>query len=338
MSEESQVNSVVNAAARIDVHHAGLEDLKNYAPDKLLHLQRGGIREGMGRNESQAQQMLDKIPPAERAGVDAESAAEKVREYLTDKDASHIKAHHNGGSDHPDNIKWEDRGVNRARGDRDMNLPEQIQLDVDAVMENIVGAVKAGGKAAPKGAAIGAAVAIPFAVLRNGLRVVRGEISTEEAISKSLKEISEAGMAGGVAAFIVAGAAAACPPIGAALVALHPALKIAGGAGMVHQFFKILEDHKEKTRAYYENATQQELAELDRISRELDYEHQKNLEFLAESQALSDKIANRPVEKGIEGALKRYLESAAIARSLGGVPIGEKLIGGSRSLLPDSNS
>lgn len=349
MSEESKANSVVNVVARVDVRHAGLEDLKNFAPDKLSHLQKGGIREGALRNEAQTQQMLDKIPPSERAGVDAEFATEKVREYLTDKDASHIKAHHNGGSDHPDNIKWEDRGVNRARGDRDMNLPEQIQLDVDAVMDNIVGAVKAGGKAAPKGAAIGAAVAIPFAMLRNGLRVVRGEISTQEAVAESLKETCEAGMVGGVAAFIVAGVAAACPPIAAALAALSPALKIAGGAGMIHQFFKILEDHKQKTRAYYENATQQELAELDRIECELDYEHQKNLEFLEteyqqhlefldRAESLSDSIANCSIEPGVEGALKRYLESAAFAKSLGGSPIGERLLGGSQSLLPDSNS
>lgn len=167
-----------------------------------------------------------------------------MREYLNDKDASHIKAHHNGGSDRPDNIKWEDRGVNRARGDRDMNLPEQIQLDVDAVMDNIVGAVKAGGNAAPKGAAIGAAVAIPFALLRNGLRVARDEISAEAAILDGLQEIGEAAIAGGAAAFIVAGVAVAFPPIGVALIALQPALKIAGGAGMVREFFRILEEHE----------------------------------------------------------------------------------------------
>jgi hypothetical protein len=349
MPAESKRNPIINVTARIDIHHAGLEDLKNFAPNKLSHLQQGGIREGALRNEAQTQQMLDKIPSSERAGIDAESAAETVRDYLADRDASHIKAHNNGGSGHPDNIKWEDRGVNRARGDRDMNLSEQIGLDAGAVVDNVAVAVRAGVRAAPKGAAVAAVIELPFAVLKNALRVVRGEISTEEAIAESVKETAEIGVVGGVAAFILVSIAAACPPISVALAALSPALKAAGGAGMIHRFFKILEEHKEKTRVYYENATQQELAELDRIERELDYEHNKNLafleteyqqhlEFLTESEALSDRIANRPIEKGIEGALKRYLESAAIAKSLAESPIGEKSSGISPSLLSDVNS
>ena len=119
MSDESQRNSIFNVIADLNVHHATLEDLKLHAPDKLSHLQRGGLRDGVGRNEVQTQQMLDKIPPSDRSGVDAQSSAENVREYLTDKDASHVEPHSKGGSAHPDNIKWEDRSANRTRGDRD---------------------------------------------------------------------------------------------------------------------------------------------------------------------------------------------------------------------------
>ncbi len=98
MSDESQRNSIFNVIADLNVHHATLEDLKLHAPDNLSHLQRGGIRDGVGRNEAQTQQMLDKIPPSDRSGVDARSAAEKVREYLTEKDASHVEPHSKGGS------------------------------------------------------------------------------------------------------------------------------------------------------------------------------------------------------------------------------------------------
>jgi hypothetical protein len=182
MSDESQPNSIFNVIADLNVHHATLEDLKLHAPDKLSHLQRGGIRDGVGRNEVQTQQMLDKIPPADRSGVDAQSAAEKVREYLAEKDASHIEPHSKGGSAHPDNIKWEDRSANRARGDRDMTPQEQFQLDFTAQIENLAGAVKAGLKAAPKGAIIAAATTLPFAMLRNALRVVRGEMSAQDAM------------------------------------------------------------------------------------------------------------------------------------------------------------
>jgi hypothetical protein len=341
MSDESQRNSIFNVIADLNVHHATLEDLKLHAPDNLSHLQRGGIRDGVGRNEAQTQQMLDKIPPSDRSGVDARSAAEKVRKYLAEKDASHVEPHSKGGSGDPDNIKWEDRSTNRARGERDMTPQDQFQLDFTAQIENLAGAVKAGLKAAPKGAVIAAATTLPFAVLRNALRVVRGEISAQDAMQVTLKTTAIAGGAGGVTALTVTTIAAASPPIAMALAAISPALLVIGGAGMVKEFFNILDNHKQKTKAYYESLTQQELAHLKKIEDELIYQHNKNmeffadertknLEFIAESKALNDKISNRPIESGVEGALKRYLESAAIAKSLGGVPVGENLLNSSK--------
>lgn len=104
MSEDSQRNSAFNAASS-KVHHAQLNDIGKYTSEKLGHIYRGGIRTGAGRTEAQAQQMLDKIPPSQRAGVDSQSAAAKVKEYLAHKDASHIKPYSKGGSSHPDNIK-----------------------------------------------------------------------------------------------------------------------------------------------------------------------------------------------------------------------------------------
>lgn len=344
MSDESQPNSIFNVIADLKIHHATLEDLKLHAPDKLSHLQRGGIRDGVGRNEVQTQQMLDKIPPSDRSGVDARSSAEKVREYLADKDASHVEPHSKGGSGHPDNIKWEDRSANCTRGDRDMTPQEQFQLDLTAQIDNLAGAVKAGLKAAPRGAVIAAATTLPFAALRNALRVVRGEISAQYAMQVTLKTTAIAGGVGGATALTVTTIAAASQPIAIALGAISPALLVLGGAGMVKEFFSILDDHKEKTKAYYESLTQQELDHLEKIEEELIYEHNKNMQFfadertkhlafLAESKALNDKISNRPIESGVEGALKRYLESAEIARSLGGVPIGANLLNGSQNVL-----
>jgi hypothetical protein len=217
--------------------------------------------------------MLDKIPPADRSGVDARSSAENVREYLTDKNASHVEPHNKGGSSHPDNIKWEDRSANHARGDRDMTPQEQFQLDFNAQVENFAGAFKTGLEAAPKGAAIGAVTTAPFSMLRNALRVVRGEISAQEAVEKTLKETAIGGGIGGVTALTVTTVATSCPPVALALTAISPALFIAGGAGMVYEFFKILDNHKQQTKEYYENATQQELNHLKKIEYELIYEH-----------------------------------------------------------------
>lgn len=336
MSDDSQRNSTFNAAANAKVHHAQLSDIGQYTPEKLGSLKRGGIRTGASRSQAQTQQMLEKIPPSQRAGVDGQSAAARVKEYLADKDASHIKPHSKGGSSHPDNLKWENKAANRARGDRQMTGQEQMQLNVKSQLDNLTGALKAGLEAAPRGAVVGAATTAPFSLLRNALRVARGEISAQEAALETVKETAIGGGVGAATALTVTTVAAACPPVAVALTAMSPFLLVAGGAGMVYEFFKILDDHKEQTKKYYEDLTQRDLNYLKEIENELIYEHNKNLEFLDEAKALNDEITNRPFEAGIEGALKRYQESAAIARSLGATPIGSKLLDSQKSL-PSSN-
>jgi hypothetical protein len=207
--------------------------------------------------------------------------------------------------------------------------------------------LKAGLKAAPKGAVIAATTTLPFSMIRNALRVVRGEMSTQDAMQVTLKTTAIVGGAGGVTALTITTIAAASQPIAIALGAISPALLAIGGAGMVKEFFNILDNHKEKTKTYYESLTQQELDYLEKIEEELIYEQNKNMEFLAdertknlaflaESKSLNAKISNRPIESSIEGALKRYLEPAEIARSLGCVPAGETLLNGSQNFLASS--
>jgi hypothetical protein len=316
MSNDSQRNSAFNAAANSEVYHARLEDIAQFTPEKIRHLRRGGIREGAGRTEAQTLQMLDKVPPSQRAGINGQSAAHKVKEYLSDKDASHIKSHNKGGSVHPDNIKWENKSVNRARGDRNMTRQEQRNLNATAQFENLTGAIKAGFQAAPKGAAIGAITTAPFSMLRNGLRVVRGEISAQEAAIEAAKETGIGAGVGAVTAFTVTTLATACPPIAIALAAISPALWVAGGAGLAYEFFKILDDHKQQVKAYYESMTEQELQYLSQVEAELIYEHEKTMSVLDEEQQLTDVIVNRPRESGVQGALQRYIESQQIYQSL----------------------
>lgn len=66
---------------------------------------------------------------------------------------------------------------------------------------------------------------------------------------------------------------AACPLIAITLTAVAPVLAVAGTAGMVDEFFKILDDHKQTVKIYYESLTQQELERLQAIEKELIYEH-----------------------------------------------------------------
>lgn len=338
MSDNSQRHSAVNAAASARIHHAQLEDIKKFTPEKVGHFRRGGIRDGVGRTVVERQELLEKIPPSQRAGVDGKSAANNVKEYLSDKDTSHIEPHSSGGSSHPDNIKWEEKSLNRARSDRPMTQKEQTRLEVKAQFNNLTGALKAGIEAAPKGALIGVVTTIPYSLLKNSLRVVRGEISAQEAALETVRQTAVGGGVGAVSAFTVTALATACPPIAIALTAISPVLLVVGGAGMVYEFFKILEDHKSEVRAYYKSLTQQQLRYLTQVEDDLIYEHNKTMSFLAQSRATSEEIVSRPREPGVEGALKRYMESLQINQSLNGSQSASNVIEGSdQVLLPPTN-
>lgn len=338
MSKDSKRNSVFNAAANSHVHHVTLEDVAQFTPEKVNHIYRGGIRQGAGRTDVQAQQMVDKIPASQRAGVDGQSAATRTKEYLSNKDASHINPHSKGGSAHPDNMKWEDRSTNRARGDKHMTPKEQRAIDAKANLDNLSGAVQRGMEAGLKGAVIGAVTTLPFSFLRNALRVSRGEITSQEAAVETGKETLMGGAVGGVTAFTVTAVASAFPPIAIFLTAVSPALLVAGGAGMVYEFFKILEDHKQEVRDYYNSLTEQQLSYLQQVEDEMIYEHKKNLRFLDEQRALSEEITNRPRRAGIEGAFERLQQSIAIAESMGLSGKDSKLLGGSTKRYLSANS
>ena len=338
MSEDSNRNAGFNAAANSHVHHVTLEDIAQFTPEKGNHIYRGGIRQGAGRTDAQAQQMVDKIPASQRAGVDGQSAAVRNKEYLSNKDASHINPHSKGGSTHPENMKWEDRIPNRARGDKPMTPQEQKAIDARANLDNMTGAVQRGMEAGLKGAVIGAVTTLPFSFLRNALRVSRGEMTSQEAAMETGKETLMGGAVGGMTAFTVTAVASAFPPIAIFLTAISPALLVAGGAGMVYEFFKILENHKQEVRDYYNSLTEQQLSYLQQVEDEMIYEHKKNLGFLDEQRALSEEITNRPRRAGIEGAFERLQQSIAIAESMGLSRKDSKLLGGSTQRYLSTNS
>ncbi len=73
---------------------------------------------------------------------------------------------------------------------------------------------------------------------------------------ETVKETAIGGGVGAVTAVTVTTIATACPPIAVALSAVSPALLVVGGAGMVYEFFKILDEHKQQVKDYYESLTQ----------------------------------------------------------------------------------
>jgi hypothetical protein len=324
MSNDSKRNAAVNAAAGTRVHHVTWENIKEFTPEKVDHFRRGGIRTGPGRTEADVQQLIDYIPASRRSGVDGQSAAQHTKDYLSNKDASHINPHSQGGSSHPDNIRWEDSDTNRyVRGDKPMTQQELANLENQAFIDNVAGAVEAGVAAAPRGAVIGAVTTLPFSMLRNGLKIVRGEITAQEAAMDVGKETLVGSGVGAVSAFGITAIASACPPIALALTAISPVLLAAGGAGMAYEFYKILDDHKKEVRDYYASLTEQQMGYLQQVEDELVYEHQKAMARLDEAQAMADEITDRPREAGVEGALKRFMESRQLAQSRQGALRGQ---------------
>jgi hypothetical protein len=277
MSNENRIDSGSIVVANSKIHHAKLEDISKFTPEKLNHLRRGGIRQGPGRSQAEMQQLLDKIPPSERAGANGQSAAENVKQYLSNKDASHIKSHQQGGSSHPDNIKWENKSINRARGNRDMTPKEQRNIDIQAQFDNLTGAVKAGIQATPQGAAIGAITTLPFSVLSNSLKVVRGEISTQDAAIETAKETAIGAGVWAASAFVVTTVAVACPPVAAILTVASPYLLGVAATSMVHRCFQILDEHKKQVKILLESGNEKELKCLNPVQAELIYEREKIL-------------------------------------------------------------
>jgi hypothetical protein len=312
MSEDSKRSSVFNAAANSHVHHVTLEDIAQFTPEKVNHIYRGGIRQGAGRTDVQAQQMVDKIPASQRAGVNGQSAAARTKEYLYKKDASHIEPHSKGGSAHPDNMKWENSSANRARGNKPMTPQEQKAIDAKANLDNLKGAVQRGMEAGLKGAVIGAVTTLPFSFLRNALRVSRGEMTNEAAALAILKDTGIGGALGGVTAISVTTVAAAFPPVAALLATASPALLVVGGVGMVSEFFKILEEHKQEVRDYYNSLTEQQLSYLQQVEDEMTYEHKKSLEFLDESQQARKEYEEDYYDFSLEGFMSRLNNSVAV--------------------------
>jgi hypothetical protein len=154
-------------------------------------------------------------------------------------------------------------------------------------------------------------------------------MTSREAAMETGKETLMGGAVGGATAFTVTAVASAFPPIAGFLTAASPFFLVAGGVGMVSEFFKILEDHKQDVRDYYDSMTEEQLSYLQQVEDEMIYEHEKNLRFLDEQRALSEEITNRPRRAGIEGAFERLQQSIAIAESMGLKSKDSKLLGGS---------
>jgi len=84
----------------------------------------GGMRNGV-RTSNEAARIYEQVPESVRR-----SGRDTIKQFLHDKDWSHIRAYANGGSNNASNGIWEHFQNNRSRGGRDMTAAELQQICV----------------------------------------------------------------------------------------------------------------------------------------------------------------------------------------------------------------
>ena len=224
-------------------------------------MQYGGLREGQ-RNLEQMQQMFEKIPPAERCGINFENALQNIENYLSDKHFSHKQAYVNGGSGDANNIYLENARDNLARGRKDMTPEEFRNLQYQYHVDNVVGAAKNGLKAAPKAAAMAVFyVGVPV-ILENIFAVANGEISEEQAYENVVEVIGKVILEGAMGVFIIYFAAALIPGVAPALIMLAPARKVVGKVFFAQKLFNIVYKNRNIVAKFFIRNLQTPLLQL----------------------------------------------------------------------------
>ena len=120
---------------------------------------------------------------------------EAVLDFLEFHELSHIKSvkHFPELADDLDNVIWEARKANRARGARTM-----MDIDVAAAQRALsLTGFKSVATTVAKGAAVGAALEAPVVGLENYLHYYHGRKSAEEALLDAAVSIGVAGAASG---------------------------------------------------------------------------------------------------------------------------------------------
>ena len=204
---------------------------------------------GTWRDVEDAMKLYEKVPPAYRTSID------KVSAWMKGRDGSHITPKSAGGSDKPFNIVLEKHQLNIRRGAKPMTRPEQFNVWVEGFSDNLGQAALDGLKAAPIGAAIAVVTRLPITFIHYSCAVARGQMTKEEAIKASKKDLLKTGALGAVSTVAVVMICKACPPIAAALaLSAEVLLKVGGsaevlltigGVALLREYYSVIEENKD---------------------------------------------------------------------------------------------
>ena len=216
-------STTARAAAARFAHNLNWENV-DHAP-----FLKAGVRNG-SRGLDEARRVWETLPPELRAtGAD-----------LKGLDWSHKTPHAAGGTDAAQNGVFEAAGKNRARGNQQMTQKEIH--DAEGALRGAalrVTAVEA-CKVAAKGALIAAAVEAVFAMLEEGLRYYKGEITKDELMKRVAKQSARAGVSGALVGGALTAIALAFPATIPIIAALAWPLAAAGSLALGSRAYKAL--------------------------------------------------------------------------------------------------
>ncbi len=207
---------------------------ENLPKSLQYRIKSAGLRPGETRSWQEAQQMYEKMPRTTRYDEKAIDTYKRTHEW------SHTKSHANGGSNSPKNGDWENPTLNRARGSQNVTKSEQQAIAQAKAKINFQDGSRIVASQAAMAGGIAFGIEFAFSGLDNFLAVQRGEKSVEEALASTLVNCTGAAVTTAVITGGVMAISLAFPPLGVALGAAAPFLKIVGLAAGMQRLVGIL--------------------------------------------------------------------------------------------------
>lgn len=237
---EAELRRLKNEIAASTVAHTFVQTPIPIPFDKLplnlrISIRSAGLRPGETRSWLDAHRMYEKIPEGvRRQGIKA------IEKYKSEHDWSHHQAYSRGGSNQPHNGSWESRSVNRARGGRNMTAKEKQAVEKTKNKINFESNVKTVVTGAVKAGTLAFAVEGAFSGLENFIAVQRGEKTVEDAVADTIAQSTYAAVSTATITSGVITLSIIFPPLGVALGAATPILKIVGIASCATRLISII--------------------------------------------------------------------------------------------------
>jgi len=177
-----------------------LKDLPQTAADlarempKIAHRLRykaGTRMTDLSRSDADVMNLFNKIPGTSKIG----DSHRNISDFLSNKHGSHIRSHHNGGSNKATNIVWEIAAENTSRHAQNMTGGEQVYIRFHNAFESLL---QNSGTIAQLGlAATGTAIVTQALVTAASyaLDLYRGDITIEEFKDRIIAAAVSAGIA-----------------------------------------------------------------------------------------------------------------------------------------------